>query len=221
MSRINWDAIGERYYETGVDHGVFYPMENGTYGAGVAWNGLTAVTENPSGAEASPHYADNIKYLNLMSSEEFGATVEAFTYPDEFGEALGEREVAPGVIVTQQTRKPFGFSYRTKMGNDIEGSDFGYKLHLVYNALAGVSDRAYNTINETPEAMGMSWEISTTPVEVPGMKPTAHMIIKSTAADPEALAALEDLLYGTDEKEATLPTPAEVVALLKGETEEV
>ena len=217
MPRLNWDVIGERYYETGVDHGVFFPMQDGAYGAGVPWNGLTAVTENPSGAEASPHYADNIKYLNLMSAEEFGATVEAFTYPPEFGEALGEREVAPGVIVTQQTRKPFGFSYRTKIGNDTESIDYGYKLHLVYNAMAGVSDRAYNTINETPEPMGLSWEITTTPVEAPGMKPTAHLIIKSTTADPTALAALEDILYGTEDAESRLPMPAEVIELLKGE----
>lgn len=217
MPRIIWDAIGERFYETGVDHGVFYPMEDAAYGNGVPWNGLTGVTENPSGAEASPHYADNIKYLNLMSAEEFGATVEAFTYPDEFGACLGEREVVPGVIVTQQVRKPFGFSYRTKLGNDTEGIDYGYKLHLVYNALAGVSDKAYQTINESPEPAGLSWEITTTPVEAPGMKPTAHLIIKSDSTDPEKLAALEDILYGTDDAEARLPLPAEVFELLKAD----
>ena len=215
MSKIVWDKIGERFYETGVDHGVLYPMTNGTYGAGVPWNGLTAVTESPSGAEASPVYADNIKYLNMMSAEEFGATIEAYTYPDEFGECNGESNIAAGVSIGQQTRKLFGLSYRTKLGNDTEGSDYGYKLHLVYNALAGVSEKGYTTVNDSPEAMTLSWEISTTPVDVPGFKPTACVTIDSTKANAEKMAALEAILYGTDEAEPRLPLPEELIEIMK------
>ena len=216
MSKIVWDKTGERFYETGVDHGVLYPMQSsGEYSLGVPWNGLTAITESPSGAEASPIYADNIKYLNLMSAEEFNATIEAYTYPEEFGECNGEASIASGVTVGQQTRKLFGLSYRTKLGNDTEGTDYGYKLHLVYNALAGVSDKGYTTINDSPEAMTLSWEISTTPVEVPGLKPTACVTIDSTKADPEKLAQLEAILYGTEEEEARLPLPEEVMSIMK------
>ena len=216
MSKIVWDKTGERFYETGVDHGVLYPMQSsGEYSMGVPWNGLTAITESPSGAEASPIYADNIKYLNLMSAEEFNATIEAYTYPEEFGECNGEANIASGVTVGQQTRKLFGLSYRTKLGNDTEGTDYGYKLHLVYNALAGVSDKGYTTINDSPEAMTLSWEISTTPVEVPGLKPTACVTIDSTKADPTKLAQLEAILYGTEEEEARLPLPEEVMSIMK------
>lgn len=216
MSKIVWDKTGERFYETGVDHGVLYPMQSsGEYSLGVPWNGLTAITESPSGAEASPIYADNIKYLTLMSAEEFNATIEAYTYPEEFGECNGEASIASGVTVGQQTRKLFGLSYRTKLGNDTEGTDYGYKLHLVYNALAGVSDKGYTTINDSPEAMTLSWEISTTPVEVPGLKPTACVTIDSTKADPEKLAQLEAILYGTEDEEARLPLPEEVMSIMK------
>ena len=216
MSKIVWDKVGERFYETGVDRGVLYPMQaDGEYSLGVAWNGLTAITESPSGAEASPIYADNIKYLNLMSAEEFGATIEAYTYPEEFGECNGEANIANGVSIGQQTRKLFGLAYRTKLGNDTEGTDYGYKLHLVYNALAGVSDRGYTTINDSPEAMTLSWEISTTPVDVPGFKPTACVTIDSTKCDPEKLAALEAILYGSEDEEARLPLPEEVMSIMK------
>lgn len=216
MSKIVWDKTGERFYETGVDHGVLYPIQpDGKFNLGVPWNGLTAITESPSGAEASPIYADNIKYLNLMSAEEFNATIEAYTYPEEFGECNGEANIASGVTVGQQTRKLFGLSYRTKLGNDTEGTDYGYKLHLVYNALAGVSDKGYTTINDSPEAMTLSWEISTTPVEVPGLKPTACVTIDSTKADPEKLAQLEAILYGTEDEEARLPLPEEVMSIMK------
>lgn len=218
MSKIVWDKIGERFYETGIDHGVLYPLQaDNKYSKGVPWNGLTGVTESPSGAEASPIYADNIKYLNLMSAEEFGATIEAYTYPDEFGACIGESNIAEGVSISQQTRKTFGMSYRTKLGNDTEGTDYGYKLHLVYGALAGVSDKGYSSINDSPEAMTLSWEVSTTPVEVPGFKPTACVTIDSTKVDPDKLAALEDILYGTEEKEARLPLPEEVMSIMKAD----
>lgn len=216
MSKIVWDKIGERFYETGIDHGVLYPLQaDNKYSKGVPWNGLTGVTESPSGAEASPIYADNIKYLNLMSAEEFGATIEAYTYPDEFGACIGEANVAEGVSISQQTRKTFGMSYRTKLGNDTEGTDYGYKLHLVYGALAGVSDKGYSSINDSPEAMTLSWEVSTTPVEVPGFKPTACVTIDSTKVDPDKLKELEDILYGTEDTEARLPLPEEVMSIMK------
>ena len=214
--KLVWDEIGKRTYETGVDRGVLFPMSNaGQYAAGVAWNGLTAVNESPSGAEASPLYADNIKYLELMSAEEFGASIEAYTYPDEFAECDGSAEPAPGVMIGQQPRKKFGFSYRTKLGNDTDGDSHGYKLHLVYNALAAPSEKGYQTINDSPEAITFSWEVTTTPVAVEGYKPTAHLVIDSTKVDAEKLAQLEALLYGTEEKEASLPTPDEVIAIFK------
>lgn len=217
MPKLTWDGTGERRYETGVDHGVLYiPNQLGVYAAGFPWNGLTSISESPSGAEASPQYADNIKYLNLMSAEDFGATVEAFTYPLEFAQCDGSAAPTPGVSIGQQTRKSFGLSYRTKVGNDQEGTDFGYKLHLIYNALAAPTEKAYSTINDSPEAMALSWELTTTPVEVPGFKPSAQMTIDSTQVDPGKLKDLEDILYGTDSASARLPMPAEVIALFAG-----
>lgn len=198
--QLKWDQLGERVYETGVSKGVLYPQVNGAYPKGVAWNGLTNVNESPSGAEPTPLYADNIKYLNLMSAEDFGATVEAFTYPDEFAECNGEKSLATGVQVGQQKRKAFGMSYQTKVGNDTD-PDAGYKLHLVYGALAKPSEKSYGTVNDSPEAITFSWELTTTPVEVPGMKPTAIITIDSTKVDAAKLAALEEILYG---KEAVL-----------------
>lgn len=214
MSKLVWDKVGERYYETGVNKGVLYPQgAEGTYPKGVAWNGLTAVTESPSGAEATPLYADNIKYLNLMSAEEFGATVEAYTYPDEFAACNGEVELAKGVTIGQQKRTPFGMAYQTKVGNDID-SEAGYKIHLIYGALAAPSEKAYATINDSPEAITFSWELTTTPVEVEGFKPTASLVIDSTKVDAEKLAALEAILYGSESEEAKLPLPNEVLALV-------
>lgn len=198
-AKLVWDATGERFYETGVDHGVLYPMGvGGAYADGVAWNGLTAVTESPSGAEASPLYADNIKYLNLMSAEEFGATIEAYTYPDEFGQCDGSANIATGVSIGQQARKTFGLCYRTKVGNDVDGEDHGYKLHIIYGALASPSEKGYQTINDSPEAITFSWEITTTPVNVTGFKPTASLTIDSRTANPTDLASLETILYGKD-----------------------
>lgn len=222
MSRLVWDKIGERTYETGVDRGVVYPMTStGLYPLGVAWNGLTAVTESPSGAEASPSYADNIKYLNLISAEDYGSTIEAYTYPDEFAECDGSAEIAPGVSIGQQNRKTFGLCYRTVLGNDIESNDYGYKLHLVYGALAAPSEKGYATVNDSPEAITFSWELTTSPVSVTGFKPTACLIIDSTKVDAAKLAALETILYGKDavgETPATiarLPLPDEVATLMK------
>lgn len=214
MSKLVWDAVGERYYETGVKKGVLYVMEGGTYGKGVAWNGLTAVTETPSGAEATPLYADDIKYLNLMSNEEFGGTIEAYTYPDEFKACNGEGELAAGVSIGQQTRKAFGFCYRTVLGNDVDENDHGYKLHLVYGAKASVSEKAYSTINESPEPITFSWEFTTTPVEVDGFKPTSIVTIDSTKVDASKLAALEAKLYGSEDEEPALPLPSEVATML-------
>ena len=217
MAKITWDDIGKRIYETGVDHGVLYPYgtSEAPYGTGVAWNGLTNVSESPSGAEPSPIYADNIKYVNLMSNEEFGATIEAYTYPDEFAECDGSKELAPGVYAGQQARKTFGLSYRTKIGNDVDGEDYGYKLHLIYGALAAPSERSYATINDSPEAITFSWEISTTPVEVTGGKPTACITIDSTKVDATKLAALEKILYGDGATGPKLPLPDEVAEMLK------
>lgn len=213
--KIVWDKTGERIYETGVDHGVLYPADNeGTYPVGVAWNGLIGISESPSGAEPNPIYADNIKYLNLMSAEEFGATIEAYTYPDEFEACDGSAEIAPGVKIGQQARKPFGLSYRTLIGNDVDSQDHGYKLHLIYGGQASPSERAYATINDTPEAITFSWEITTTPVEVEGFKPSASITIDSTSVDETKLAALEAILYGTAEEEARLPLPDEVVTII-------
>lgn len=214
MTKLNWDVQGERYYETGVSKGVLYPFKEGKYSKGVAWNGLTAVTESPSGAEPTPLYADNIKYLNLLSNEEFAATVEAYTYPDEFAECDGSAELAAGVSVGQQKRIPFGMSYVTKVGNDTDGQDYGYKIHLIYGALAKPSQKNYATINDNPEAITFSWELSTTPVAVPNLKPTACITIDSKKVTPEKLKKIEDKLYGTESEEATLPTPAELAALI-------
>ena len=214
MAKITWDDAGKRYYETGVKNGVLYPQVSGAYPKGVAWNGLTAVTESPSGAEATPLYADDIKYLNLYSAEEFGATIEAYTYPDEFAECDGSASLATGVYAGQQARKAFGLSYKTTLGNDTEGADHGYKLHLIYGAMASPSEKAYATINDSPEAITFSWEVTTTPVNVTGLKPTASITIDSTKANPEKLAALEKILYGDAEVEARLPLPNEIATLM-------
>ena len=217
MSEVKWDQVGDRIYETGVDHGVLYlPNGVGVYDTGFAWNGLVSISESPSGAEASAQYADNIKYLNLVSAEEFGATIEAFTYPDEFAQCDGTAAPALGISIGQQNRKTFGMSYRTRLGNDIDGTDFGYKLHLIYGALAAPTEKAYTTVNDSPEAITFSWEVSTTPVEVPGFKPTASLVINSTKVDPAKLAELELLLYGTAGSEPRLPLPAEIIALFAG-----
>jgi len=217
MPALTWDDIGERFYETGVDHGVLYiPDASGVYSDGVAWNGLVTVTESPSGAEPNAQYADNIKYLNLFSAEEFAATIEAFTYPDEFAQFDGLAEPATGVLVGQQSRGSFGLSYRTKVGNDLEGDDYGYKLHLLYGCKASPSEKAYTTINDSPEAITFSWEISTTPVAVTGLKPTSVITIDSTVVDPTELAALEAILYGAVATEPSLPLPDEVIALFPG-----
>ena len=214
MSKIVWDKSGERFYETGVRNGVLYVQENGTYPKGVAWNGLTAVTESPSGAEPSPLYADDIKYLNLLSTEEFAATVEAYTYPPEFEECDGSASIAVGVNIGQQKRKPFGMSYKTVLGNDEENNSYGYKLHIIYGALAAPSEKAYASINDSPEAITFSWELSTTPVSVTGFDPTASISIDSTKANPEKLAALEDILYGSADTEPRLPLPDEIAQLM-------
>jgi len=213
MSKLKWDQSGERVYETGVSKGVLYPQASGAYPKGVAWNGLTGVTESPSGAEATPLYADNIKYLNLMSAEEFGATVEAYTYPDEFAVCNGEASLVEGVTIGQQKRTPFGMSYQTKVGND-QDPEAGYKIHLIYGALAAPSEKAYATVNDSPEAITFSWELTTTPVEVEGFKPTATLVIDSTKVDAEKLAALEAVLYGSETEEARLPLPDEVKTLV-------
>lgn len=223
MAKLTWDDAGKRLYETGVQKGVLYPMgDNGAYAAGVAWNGLTAVTESPSGAEATPLYADDIKYLELTSAEEFGATVEAYTYPDEFAECDGSAEVATGVKIGQQPRKVFGLCYRTTLGNDVKGNDYGYKLHIVYGCKAAPSEKAYASINDSPEAITFSWEVTTTPVSVTGFKPTAHLEIDSTKVTAAKLAALEAILYGADASggsgsgtEPRLPLPDEIIELLK------
>lgn len=220
---IIWDESGERIYETGVDRGVLYPQsKQGLYPAGVAWNGLTAVNENPTGAEPTPLYADNIKYLNLMSAEEFGASIEAYTYPDEFEACDGSAELTPGVIIGQQDRNGFGLCYRTLVGNDIDGNDHGYKLHLIYGAKAAPSDKGYATINDSPDAITFSWEVTTTPVNVTNHKPTASLVIDSTKVEPAKMAAIEEILYGkaaTDEPvsvavEGRLPLPDEVLKLI-------
>jgi hypothetical protein len=221
MTALTWDQIGERLYETGVDHGVLYiPDAQGNYDNGYAWNGLTTVTESPSGAEATPLYADNIKYLNLISAEEFGGTIEAFTYPDEFGQCDGSATPTPGVTVGQQKRKSFGLSYRTKVGNDID-SEAGYKLHLIYGATAAPTEKAYGTVNDSPEAITFSWEISTTPVAVPGHSPTSVITIDSTKVDATALATLESQLYGSAGTDPQLPPPASVIAIFSGTVTEV
>lgn len=218
MSRIVWDNTGDRMYETGTKNGVLYPQaENGTYPKGVAWNGLTAVTESPTGAEATPLYADDIKYLNLYSVEEFKATLEAYYYPDEFAVCDGSAEIATGVTIGQQKRKPFGLSYKTVLGNDVDGNNHGYKLHIIYGAMAAPSEKSYSTINDSPEAITMSWELSTTPVTVEGFDPTASLTIDSTKVNETKLKKLEDVLYGTSNLEPRLPLPDEIVTLLNQE----
>lgn len=217
MSKLTWDALGERRYETGVDHGVLYiPNASGAYVNGVAWNGLVSVSESPSGAEANAQYADNIKYLNLTSAEEFGATIEAFTYPDEFNQFDGLAIPTPGVVVGQQSRKTFGLSYRTLIGNDLEGNDYGYKIHLVWGCQAAPSEKAYGTVNDSPEPITFSWELTTTPVGVTGLKPTSTIIINSVEVDPADLAALEQILYGDTGVDPMLPTPDAVISLFSG-----
>lgn len=216
MAKLVWDATGERKYETGVRNGVLYVMgEGGTYPKGVAWNGLTAVTESPSGAEATALYADDTKYLNLISAEEFGATIEAYTYPDEFAECDGSATLAAGVTIGQQPRKTFGMSYRTVYGNDVNNESYGYKLHLIYGAVAAPSEKAYATINDSPEAITFSWEVKTTPVNVTGHKPTASLTIDSTKVDQAKLTKIEEILYGKDEVEARLPLPDEIIQILQ------
>lgn len=217
MAKLVWDKTGDRLYETGVKNGVLYIPTAGDYSKGVAWNGLTAVTESPSGAEPTALYADDTKYLSLMSTEEFGATIEAYTYPDEFAACDGSAELADGVMIGQQKRSTFGLCYKTTIGNDTEGNDHGYKLHIIYGALAKPSERAYASINDSPEAITFSWEITTTPVNVTGAKPTASLVIDSTKADPSKLAALEDILYGKDgepSNEPRLPLPDEIKSLM-------
>lgn len=218
MPKIVWDNTGERLYETGVRNGVLYPIQtDGTYSKGVAWNGLISVTESPSGAEATPLYADDIKYLNLISAEEYGSTIEAYTYPDEFAECDGSASIATGVNIGQQPRKTFGMCYRTVVGNDVENDNYGYKLHLVYGALAAPSEKAFSTINDSPEAITFSWEVSTTPVNVTGFKPTASLTIDSTKVDAAKLASLEAILYGSESEDARLPLPDEIATLMSDE----
>lgn len=223
MAKIEWDKTGEHLYETGVSKGVLYLRdESGAYTNGVAWNGLTGVTESPSGAESTALYADDIKYLNLISAEEFGGTIEAYMYPDEFKECNGEASLVDGIVIGQQTRKTFGFCYRTAIGNDVQNTNYGYKLHLIYGAVAATSERAYATINDSPEAMTLSWEFSTTPVPVTvdgkDLKPTSVVTIDSTKFADEAgkakLAALEAKLYGSADAEPTLPLPGEIYTLM-------
>lgn len=222
MSKLIWDNTGERYYETGVRMGVLYPLSTANpatpYPLGVVWNGLSSVQESPSGADANAVYADDIKYLELRGAEEFGATIEAYTYPDEFAICDGSAEVADGVMVGQQVRKRFGFCYRTILGNDTETDSYGYKLHLIYNAMASPSERQYQTVNDSPEAITFSWEITTTPISVDGYKPTASLTIDSTKADPTKLATLEDALYGTANSDPYLPLPSEVIEIMGGAT---
>jgi hypothetical protein len=218
MAKLLWDQTGERLFETGVDHGVLFPFDanNHAYATGVAWNGLTSVQEKASGGEANPLYADNIKYLNLRSFEEFEATVEAYTYPDEFAALDGTATIATGVIVGQQKRGTFGMSYRTKLGNDTEGDDYGYKIHLIYGAVADPAERQYETINDNPDAVQFSWNLKTTPVSVSGLKPTAHLIVESTKVNPTALAAFEEVIYGSASSSPRLPLPDEVASIFNG-----
>lgn len=216
MTALIWDAPGEHLFETGLDHGVLYPLDqDGKYGPGVVWNGLTAVSETPSGAEATPLYADNIKYLTLRSLEEFGATLEAFTYPDAFAILDGTVEIADGAVIGQQTRGTFGLVYRTKIGNDVAGDGLGFKLHLLYGLTASPSEKAYQTINDSPEAITFSWELASTPVAVTGHRPTSYVIVDSTKATPSGLAALMAELFGTQTIVANLPLPNEVITLLE------
>lgn len=212
---LTWDAVGEHLYETGVDQVALYVMNGNTYGDGVAWNGVTAITESPSGAEANDIYADNIKYLSLRSAENFGATIEAYSSPDEFDQCDGMATPATGVTIRQQTRKPFGLAYRTLVGNDTQSNDHGYQIHLIYNATAAPSEKAYQTVNESPEAITLSWELSTTPIAIadhPELKPTAHITIDSTKVDDTKLKSFLAIIYGSDQANARLPLPKEVIS---------
>lgn len=214
--RLTWDDAGKRLYETGVKQGVLYPQDdNGAYPKGVAWNGLTAVTESPEGAEPTPLYADDIKYLNLLSTEEFKATIEAYIYPDEFAECDGSGSLVEGVTIGQQDRKTFGLSYRTSLGNDVKGNEYGYKLHIVYGCLAAPSEKAYATVNDSPEAITFSWEVSTTPVNVTGFKPTASLVLDSVKLGAAKMKAIEDVLYGSSAAEARLPLPDEIKSIIE------
>ena len=216
MAKLVWDQSGQRFYETGVKNGVLYVQdESGAYPKGVAWNGLTAITESPSGAEATPLYADDIKYLELFSAEEFGATIEAYTYPEEFEACDGSAEIASGVVIGQQARKAFGLCYKTVVGNDVKGNDLGYKIHLIYGCKAAPSEKAYQTINDSPEAITFSWEVTTTPVNVEGFKPTSTLVIDSTKVDSAKLEAIEAKLFGSESEEASLPLPDEIVDMMK------
>ena len=221
MSKMKWDQIGERLYEIGLDHGVLFPMgDDGKYAKGVPWNGLSAVNETPSGGEPTAVWADNMKYLNLMSAEDFGATVEAYSYPPEFAACDGDAEVAPGVTIGQQARKMFGMSYRPLIGNDTMKQAYGYKIHLIYGGQVSPSEKNRQTLNDSPEPSAMSWELSTTPVDVPGFQPTAHMVIDSTKTSKEKMTVIEDIIYGKDGDDATesrLPMPEEVIELMKDE----
>lgn len=217
MSELVWDAVSQHLYETGVDHGVLYRIDaNNEYTEAYAWNGLTAVNENPSGADETKLWADNIKYLSIRAAEEFGGTIEAYTYPDAFAECDGSKELIPGVYAGQQNRKPFGFCYRTVLGNDTELNDYGYKLHLVYGCTCNPSEKAYSTINDSPDAITFSWEFATTPVPVAGAKPTACIVVDSTKFEDSVMKDLEDALYGTASSDAYLPLPDEVVSILSG-----
>lgn len=216
MAKLVWDQAGQKFFETGVSNGVLYVSDGqGGYLKGVAWNGLTSVAENPSGAESNPVYADNIKYLNIISAEEFGATIEAYTYPDEFMECDGSAQVVAGVNIGQQARKSFGISYRTRVGNDVSGDNLGYKIHVIYNCQAAPSGKTYSTVNESPEAITFSWEVTTTPVPVEGFRPTATVVFDSTKLDAEKMAAVENALYGSADSEAGLPSIEELLALVQ------
>lgn len=217
MAKLVWDQTGERLYETGIDHVALYVQEGGAYPNGVVWNGVTAITESPSGAEPTPLYADNIKYLNLMSAEELGLSIEAYSSPEEFDACDGSLSVATGVNIGQQDRTQFGLAYRTVIGNDVQNNNYGYALHLVYGCLAAPSEKAHNTINDSPEPTTLSWEVSTTPVNVNGFKPTASIEIDSNKADKTKLAALEAVLFGSDDVEARLPLPDEIIKMMATE----
>ena len=223
MTKLSWDDAGERFYETGVDRGVLYPKTgaNGAYDTGVAWNGLTGVTENPSGAEETALWADNLKYLSLYSAEEFGCTVEAYTYPDEWAQCDGSAEIADGVMAGQQNRVGFGMAYRTILGNDAKHNDYGYKIHLIYGAMASPSSKSYATVNDSPDAITFSWEVKTVPekFEDDTHKPTASLVIDSSKCDPDALEDLEDILYGSSTAEPRLPLPDEVIEIMSGSGE--
>ena len=216
MAKLIFNNVGERLFETGVKNGVLYVMgDDGAYGNGVVWNGLTAVTESPSGAETTPLYADDVKYVVIYAAEEFGATVEAYTYPEEFEQCDGSAAISEGITIGQQTRKSFGMCYKTSVGNDVQGQDYGYKIHIIYGAKAAPSEKSYSTINDSPEAVTFSWELSTVPVPVEGHNPTATMVIDSTRVPAEKMALIEAKLYGSEEAEATLPLPNEILELIK------